>query len=89
MGKDILNDIALKADFVHKMSKTFVYGMPSNAETKPDTIIAEAGNYALLVKSSKNREITANKPKRKKSGDQTKISKSKQISRERERVPNI
>ena len=63
--------------------------MPSNAETKPDTITAEAENCALLVKSSKNRENTVNKPKRKKSGDQTKKSKSKQMSRERECVPNI
>jgi hypothetical protein len=49
--KNILNDIASKADFVRKMSKTFGYGMPSNAETKPDTITSEAEKCALLEKS--------------------------------------
>jgi len=90
-GKDpnILNDIASKAEFVRKMSKTFGYGMPSNAETKPDTLTAEAEKCALLVKSSNNRQSNVNKPKRKKSGDQTKKSKSKPIPRERECTQNI
>ena len=36
--KNVLNDLASKADFVRKMSKTFGYEMPSNAENK-------AGHY--------------------------------------------
>merc|ERR1711868_52711 len=40
--ENIINDIASKAEFVRKMSKTFGYGMPSNAETKPDTLTSEA-----------------------------------------------
>ena len=32
--KNILNDVASKSDFVRKMSKTFGYEMPSNAENK-------------------------------------------------------
>jgi len=87
--KTILNDVASKADFVRKMSKTFGYGMPSNAETKPDAITSEAEKCALLVNSSKKRENKANKPKRRKSGDQAKKSKSKPMSRERESAPNI
>jgi len=90
-GKDktILNDYASKAEFVRKMSKTFGYGMPSNAEEKPDTLTSEAEKCALLVKSSNNRQSSVNKPKRKKSGDGTKKSKSKPIPRERECAPNI
>jgi len=87
--KNILNDVASKADFVRKMSKTFGYGMPSNAETKPDAITSEAEKCALLVNSSKKRENKANKPKRRKSGDQAKKPKSKPMSRERESAPNI
>ena len=36
-----LNDVASKAEFVRKMSKTFGYGMPSNAEGKQDTLTSE------------------------------------------------
>ena len=36
-----LSDIASKAEFVRKMSKTFGYGMPSNAEGKQDTLTSE------------------------------------------------
>ena len=32
------------------------YGMPSNAESKPDMMTEEAEKCALLVKSSKNRK---------------------------------
>jgi len=53
--KTILNDIASKAEFVRKMSQTFGYGMPSNAEAKPDTLTAEAEKCPLLIKSSNNR----------------------------------
>merc|ERR1711874_386239 len=52
--KTILNDIASKAEFVRKMSQTFGYGMPSNAEAKPDTLTAEAEN-CLLIKNSNSR----------------------------------
>ena len=79
-----LNDIATKAEFVRKMSKTFGYGMPSNAETKQDTLTSEAEKCALLVKSA-NRKNNVNKPKRRKSGDkEAKKSKAKTVSRERE-----
>jgi hypothetical protein len=54
--KNILKDQASKAEFVKKMSKTFGYGMPSNAEPKTDTLSAEAEKCALLVKSSKHRQ---------------------------------
>merc|ERR1719209_2218889 len=53
--KTILNDIASKAEFVRKMSQTFGYGMPSNAEAKPDTLTAEAENCLLIKNSSNNR----------------------------------
>jgi len=88
--KSILKDVASKADFVRKMSKTFGYGMPSNAESKPDAITTEAEKCALLVKSSKNRESNANvdKPRKKKSGDKQKKSKTKPMSRDREPVPS-
>merc|ERR1711962_1811816 len=52
--KTILNGIASKAEFVRKMSQTFGYGMPSNAEAKPDTLTAEAEN-CLLIKNSNSR----------------------------------
>ena len=64
-----LSDIASKAEFVRKMSKTFGYGMPSNAEEKPDTITSEAEKCALLVKSASNKKSNINKPKRRKSGE--------------------
>ena len=80
-----LNDVASKAEFVRKMSKTFGYGMPSNAETKQDTLSTEAEKCALLVKSANNRKNNINKPKRRKSGDkEPKKSKAKTVSRERE-----
>ena len=80
-----LKDIASKAEFVRKMSKTFGYGMPSNAETKQDTLTSEAEKCALLVKSANNRKNNINKPKRRKSGDkEVKKSKAKTVSRERE-----
>ena len=64
-----LSDIASKAEFVRKMSKTFGYGMPSNAEEKPDTITSEAEKCALLVKSASSKKSKINKPKRRKSGE--------------------
>ena len=86
--KNLMSDLASKAEFVRKMSKTFGYGMPSNAETKPDTLTAEAEKCALLVKSSNNRKNNVSKPKRRKSGDKEKKSKSKP-ARERECEPQI
>ena len=50
--KTILNDINRQAEFVRKMSKTFGYGNVSNAETKPDTLTAEAEKCALIRGSS-------------------------------------
>ena len=85
--KNIINDIASKAEFVRKMSKTFGYGMPSNAETKPDTLTSEAEKCALLVKSASSKKNNINKPKRRKSGDQEKTKKPKTkpaTSRDRE-----
>merc|ERR1719411_628630 len=67
--KNIINDIASKAEFVRKMSKTFGYGLPSNAETKPDTLTSEAEKCALLVKSASSKKSNINKPKRRKSGE--------------------
>ena len=64
-----VSDIASKAEFVRKMSKTFGYGMPSNAEEKPDTITSEAEKCALLVKSASSKKSNINKPKRRKSGE--------------------
>ena len=86
-----LSDIASKAEFVRKMSKTFGYGMPSNAESKPDTLTSEAEKCALLVKSA-SKKNNINKPKRRKSGDTDKTKKEKKAkphtngagSRERE-----
>merc|ERR1719322_1043466 len=85
--KNIMNDVASKAEFVRKMSKTFGYGMPSNAESKPDTLTSEAEKCALLVKSASNKKNNINKPKRRKSGDQEKTKKPKTkpaTSRDRE-----
>ena len=80
-----LNDVASKAEFVRKMSKTFGYGIPSNAETKQDTLTSEAEKCALLIKSANNRKNNINKPKRRKSGDkEQKKSKTKTLPRERE-----
>jgi len=56
--KTILNSQASKADFVKKMSKTFGYGMPSNAEQKSDTLASEAEKCALMVKPSNRRKET-------------------------------
>ena len=84
--KNIVNDLASKAEFVRKMSKTFGYGLPSNAESKPDTLTSEAEKCALLVKSASSKN-NINKPKRRKSGEQEKTKKkdkSKQQSRDRE-----
>jgi len=87
--KNIMNDVASKAEFVRKMSKTFGYGMPSNAESKPDTLTSEAEKCALLVKSASNKKNNINKPKRRKSGDQEKTKKTKQkTSATRDRVPD-
>jgi hypothetical protein len=58
--RNILKDQASKAEFVKKMSRTFGYGMPSNAEPKTDTLAAEAEKCALLVKSSKSRQKNHN-----------------------------
>ncbi len=58
--RNILKDQASKAEFVKKMSRTFGYGMPSNAENKTDTLAAEAEKCALLVKSSKSRQKNHN-----------------------------
>jgi hypothetical protein len=71
--RNILKDQASKAEFVKKMSRTFGYGMPSNAEPKTDTLAAEAEKCALLVKSSKSRQknhnsTTGNNNNRKSSG---------------------
>ena len=44
-----LSDIASKAEFVRKMSKTFGYGMPSNAEGKQDTLTSEVILYPANI----------------------------------------
>merc|ERR1719334_1487826 len=63
--------------------------MPSNAESKPDTLTSEAEKCALLVKSASNKKNNINKPKRRKSGEQEKTKKTKQkTSASRDRVPD-
>jgi hypothetical protein len=79
--RNILKDQASKAEFVKKMSRTFGYGMPSNAEPKTDTLAAEAEKCALLVKSSKSRQknhnsSTSNNNNRKSSGGEGQKSSS-------------
>jgi len=74
MLKNILSDENTKAAFVKKMSKTFGYGMASNAEAKKDTLSSEAEKCPLLVKPNNMRQSTDDKRKRKKSGEQKKAS---------------
>jgi len=89
--KNILNNQASKAEFVKKMSKTFGYGMPSNAEPRTDTLASEAEKCALLVKSSNMRQSSnsntpaTNRPKKKKSVDAKKSAKLNQVQATRER----
>ena len=97
--RNILKDQASKAEFVKKMSKTFGYGMPSNAEPKTDTLSAEAEKCALLLKSSKSRQKTNsghnNQEKKSKSQHKTRPSaearkaakQASSASREREVQP--
>jgi len=81
--RSILKDQASQAEFVKKMSKTFGYGMPSNAEPKPDTLAAEAEKCALLVKSSKTRQKNHNS-----NGNNSSINNNRKSSNEGQKSSN-